>query len=637
MDGIGVAAHNDCPSSRSCGASMSAFKRHHLLPLGLTGSLALMALGVPGAQAHTHPTPIERAAPAVVFIEAREHVEVTLIEHDLVPDRHGIHVHVFEDTSEPLLDTASGFFVDPSGTVVTTGALLRQDLDKGEVWAINHTFADRYRQARLPADPAVRHHIGPRSDRIEQRLQACYPPHISLQDAGGCVVRRQMVYRVHPYVTDQRRYGNLPGEVDLEHSTADVALLRVRSNNLPTVTVAPPSPQETALAVLGFTAVPGTTGAHRQQVINQHFAKPGGPVFKSANLDAAEAEGSAMLKEQLGHGVEGGPVVAGGGKAASAGQVVGLIPGPAPAGQPVPRLVGAATILGVLRSAGVANRSSVTDQQFELAMHHFKNKEYSASIPYLENTLKQFPGQALAAADLAVARDQVKKGAGSPATSASAGVAVAAAHTSSSGWLVPTGIVVVVLAALLAVVVALRQRRRGHGGGDRAQPSAAGPPAPGADGRGVRTGAAQDRAPSHEGPSGVPAAGSTPSRTPASHGGARGDAQATPRAAASQTSAGGAAPSGVRARQELVRPSSSSTRSPGAQDSTPRPGPERGADRQSAVLRHNGPPDGGHPLTGSLPSAGSAPSEVPRFCTSCGGQLAAGHRFCGRCGTPVGQ
>ncbi|HEV7196419.1 MAG TPA: hypothetical protein VGN19_10795, partial [Pedococcus sp.] len=92
--------------------------------MAVAASLGLLAVGVSSGQAHTHPTATERAAPAVVFIEAKAHVEVTLVEHDLFSDAHGVHVHVFQDTSEPVLDTASGFFVDPNGTIVTTGALL---------------------------------------------------------------------------------------------------------------------------------------------------------------------------------------------------------------------------------------------------------------------------------------------------------------------------------------------------------------------------------------------------------------------------------------------------------------------------------------------------------------------------------
>ena len=612
MVGNGVLAHYDCPPSRSCGAHMSANQRHHLLPVALAASLCLMTLGVPAAQAHTHPTPIERAAPAVVFIEARAHVEVTLIEHDLFPDKHGIHVHVFSYTADPLLDTASGFFVNPTGNVVTTGALLRQDLDKGEVWAVNQAFAARYRQARLRVDPFVRKHIGPRTDRIEQRLQACYPPHLSLQDAGGCVVRRSATYVVHPDVTDQRVYGNLLAEADMQHSTTDVGLLRVRSNGVPSVIIAPPLPTDRPMDALGFVGIPGpvssvpdpnNTNPHGLHDIAQHFIKGHVPLLQYTGLTADEAAGSAMLKQQLGKGIEGGPVVDGGKDANSGGQVIGIFPAPAPPGQPVPKLVGATAILGVLKSAGVPNQTSLTDTQFEEAMHHFKNKEYAASIPFLEATLKQFRGHALAAADLATAKAQVAKGLGSPAmTPAPVSTQTTSKGSSGKGLLIG-GLVVLVLAALAALGLALRRRGRHDAG--RVAPTPAGA-ATAASGRQATGPAAGDRAaPAH-------AHGSAP-------------AAGAPRASSSPGGAPGAAPSRVRERPDLVRKASSSASAPGPQPST-------------VQRTANNTPSAGHQLTSGARSAAPAPAPTAtRFCTSCGGRLAAGHRFCGRCGAPVGD
>jgi hypothetical protein len=620
MDDNGVAAHNDCPSSRSCGEIMSGKQRHCLLPLVVTTSLGLMALGVSTAQAHTHPTPIERAAPAVVYIEGRANVEVALIEHHTGPEKRAVHISIIQSTWNPLLDTASGFFVDPNGTVVTTGDLLRPRNTDAEVYAVNEAFAKQYGvQAPLPPNPYSRHHVGKGTNTVDQRLQACYPPHKLPNDSGGCVIRTTMAYTVHPYVTDQRLYGNLPAEVDTKHSTPQVALLRVRSNNLPTVTVAPPSAQETALAVLGFTDIPGATGDHKQLVINQHFATPGGPVLKSAHLDAAEAAGSAMLKKELGRGVEGGPVVAGGGKATSSGQVVGLIPAAAPAGQPVPTLVGATTILGVLKSAGVPNQTSLTDAQFEAAMHHFKNKEYAASIPFLENTLKQFRGHALAAADLAIAKEQVAKGAGAPTMTTPATAATTSTSQSSSGkGLLVLGLVVAAVAALVILGVALRQRRRGT----RADGKAAPPPA-GSGPTAAASGGPAKAVPLPGRGAPTPARGST----------------AAPAAGAPSTPAGGA-PSRVRERPELLRQTPVTGAAPGAQPSMNRPPSPRAATDQPSALQHspNSNPSPVNQLTAGGSTAGSTPAPpVTKFCTSCGGRLAAGHRFCGRCGAPVGN
>jgi hypothetical protein len=90
--------------------------------------LALTAvLLVPGALpalAHQHLTPLEWSAPGVVYVEARAQVEVALVEHRQ-SDPAGIHIAIIQSTSNPVLASASGFVVDPTGTVVTSGAITR--------------------------------------------------------------------------------------------------------------------------------------------------------------------------------------------------------------------------------------------------------------------------------------------------------------------------------------------------------------------------------------------------------------------------------------------------------------------------------------------------------------------------------
>ena len=83
------------------------------------------ALLVPGAwpaAAHEHPTPTERAAPGVVYVEAGAEVEVSLVEH-LQSDPGGVHIRIIQSTATPVLAAASGFVVDPTGSVVTSGAI----------------------------------------------------------------------------------------------------------------------------------------------------------------------------------------------------------------------------------------------------------------------------------------------------------------------------------------------------------------------------------------------------------------------------------------------------------------------------------------------------------------------------------
>ena len=136
------------------------------------------------------PTPTERAAPAVVYVEARAQVDVALVEH-LQTDPEGIHIRIVQSTSTPVLAAASGFVVESTGTIVTTGAITQTDLDKARVYAVNEAFKKQYGdQAPMSDDLFSRQQVGDASNRIEQRLEACYPPHRT-NDAGGCVVTVQ--------------------------------------------------------------------------------------------------------------------------------------------------------------------------------------------------------------------------------------------------------------------------------------------------------------------------------------------------------------------------------------------------------------------------------------------------------------
>ncbi|HEV7194502.1 MAG TPA: hypothetical protein VGN19_01055, partial [Pedococcus sp.] len=490
------------------------------------------------------------------------------------------------------------------------------------------------------ADPFIRQHIGPSTDRIEQRLQACYPPHLSLQDAGGCVTRKQLDFVVYPFVTSQATDGNLPAEALAGKSTSDVGLLRVQTNGVPTVRLAPALPTDYALDVLGFVGTPGPVSSvpdpknlnpHGEHDIAQHFAPIGGPILKSVALKPDEAAGSAMLKQQLGKGIEGGPVVDGGKDAASGGQVIGLIPAPAPPGQPVPTLVGATTILSVLKNAGVTNQSSLASAQFEAAMHHFKNQEYAASIPYFVNSLKQFRGQALATADLAKARDEVTAGRGSPKVNTATSTTGPPGSGGSGGSggssrtiLLTIGLVAAALVALVVLGLALRARRR-EAGKDVTTPSGGSTPTPVPVGGGPRHG-------SQPSPGGAPGA----ARVPMAH---------VPRDGAPAAPSTRSAAPRTAERPGLPHRGSSSPPPPPNQPSRRRPSPAQPSTNQPSTNQpstidrstDNNPSPVPHLMAEAQP-AGTAPSSHwTAFCTSCGARLSERHRFCGLCGAPVGQ
>jgi hypothetical protein len=436
------------------------------IPWVVALTAALLVPGTVPAGAHVHPTPTERAAPAVVYVEARAEVQVALVEH-LQSDPGGVHIAIIQSTSNPVLATASGFVVDPTGTIVTSGALTQTDLDRARVYAVIEAFKKQYGdQAPLPGDLFTRQQIGDATNRLQQRLEACYPPNRT-NDAGGCVVTVTPTYIVYPYVTSQEQYGQSRAEL-LPASTPDVAVLRVRgASGMPTVPLGESTEGAKALGVLGFTGVPGEL-----QAINSHLAEVGGSTLKTEGLTEDEMKDAVRLPDALRAGMRGGPVLA------EDGRVIGLLEPEANSGPPpatAGRLVDAGAIQDVLSAEGITPRRGPVDTSFEAAMHAFKNGGFAAAIPNLEATLAVFPGHAMAATNLAVAKEKVASGAPGPATPAAGDRGTPATGSASD---VPWTVVLLAVAAVLvlaavATPVLRRRRRTSAGGGVTPSPVAA--------------------------------------------------------------------------------------------------------------------------------------------------------------------
>src|SRR6185295_10810841 len=111
-----------------------------------------------------------------------------------------------------------------------------------------------------------------------------------------------------------------------------------------------------------------------------------------------------------------------------------------------------------------------TDAVYENAMHNYKNRLYTPAIPSLTQTLKLYPGHALAEAQLADANK--KKGTAEEATAPSTPERTAS-NTSTSLWYTVVWVAIGVMALLVAVLAFLLIRRRG-----RRRPKAAGFNAP---------------------------------------------------------------------------------------------------------------------------------------------------------------
>ena len=580
-------------------------------------TIALLMPGTRPAGAHDHPTPTERAAPGVVFVAAGAEVEVSLVEH-LQSDPGGIHIKIIQSTSTPVLASASGFVVGPTGAIVTSGAITGSDLERARIYAVNEAFQRQYGGAAPMADdPFTRQQIGAPTDRLQQRLEACYPPHTT-NDAGGCVVRVTPTYVVYPNVTSQEEYGKLPAEL-LEGSTPDVAVLQVRgASSMPTVDLGDSTKGASALAVLGFTGIP--QGADTLQAINSHLAEPGGTVLKSQDLTEAEAEAAVKLAPALQNGLRGGPVLD------EQGQVIGFLEPDADSGPPpatAGRLVDVGTIREVLSAAGVTPLRGPVDTSFERASHPFKNGGFAAAIPNLEATLELFPGHALAAANLAEAQLNVAEGTPGPARPEGGSAA------SGDGAGFPWAAVLVAVAAvlLLAVVVLLVLRRRRQASGPGGVAPSPGSPKPGLAKPGSPKPGLAKPAPARPG-------------TAASK---EGRPREGTHAASSRTATGSGprpeAPSGVRgSRAGGVSVIEDRGSGPVGAPTTAVPGQRAADDGGDGFRGASRAVVAPAPSTSSGPDAPyvPVPADSQAFCTSCGAALGPHHKFCGRCGRATG-
>jgi hypothetical protein len=565
---------------------------------------ALLLSGTTPAGAHDHPTPTEKAAPGVVFVQAGAAVEVSLVEH-LQSDPDGIHIKIIQSTSNPVLASASGFVVDPTGAIVTSGAITQTDLERAKIYAVNEAFQARYGdQAPLSGDNFTRQQVN--DPRLEQRLEACYPPHTT-NDAGGCVVTVTPTYVVYPYVSSQEKYGGLPATL-LPVSTSDVAVLQVRgASSMPTVGLGESTKGARALAVLGFTSIP--EGIDALQAINSHLDKVGGSVLKTADLTEDEAAAAVRLAPAVQAGLRGGPVLA------EQGQVIGFLEPEANSGPPpatAGRLVDVGTILQVLTAARVTPRRGPVDTSFEAASHAFKNGGFAASIPNLKKTLELYPGHALAAANLAVAEQNVAEGKPGEAPPGDGNQAATGSGAGFPWTVVLSAVAGVLLLAAVALLV-LRRRRQASAAGGAARSPKPGSPKPGSPKPGSpkpgspKPGSAMPR-------DGEPAAPSRPAtgqrerqRAPSVVTGSRAGAVSVNEGDASGPG-GAASPSRDVSAPSAARPSRSV---PGQRLADAAGDGSRGASRSVAA---------------------PAAEARPLFCTFCGARLGPHHKFCGQCG-----
>lgn len=427
------------------GTRMRLLRTRFIVTLLVAGPTALLAVTATPASAHVHPTPTELVSPAVVRVETYAEVSISLIEHN----RKGRHIGLTQKTFRPMVAAGSGFAVDPSGGVVTTSEIIDVDLRRAEIYAVNQLFRQRYGAAApLPDDPYTTHTIKDRdpADQVADRLQRCYQPNTTDQ-TGGCLIFSRRAVEVLPFVSSQERYGKLAATV-LEQGAgqkSDVVVLKVGASSMPTARIAQ-AVRGTPFAVLGFKGVP--TNGPSLTVQNGHFARAGA-------TDLARDAEYPRLVADMAVGTLGGPVVG------DTGEALGFLTRRRTGADTQLALVGPDAIRKALTAAKVKPQSGPTDSSYNSAMHNYKNKLYAASIPDLTQTLKLYPGHALA--NEALTEANRRRGTAEDLTGR---VAAPGAPTESSQALdfrrtvlpLAVGILALVLLAV-AILVLLRRRR----------------------------------------------------------------------------------------------------------------------------------------------------------------------------------
>lgn len=427
------------------------------------GAFALVvAAGATPALAHTHPTPVELDAPAVVQVRTEAVVDIGLIEHHR---KRGAdpHIELFRRQYVIPLSTQSGFAVDPTGAVVTTNRAVNVSEEPAKIAAVNRIFKERYGGlASVPADEFSRGAIADgvndlAGDALNPRLQKCYDFN-QADESGACVIATNVRYRVMPFVTDQAMFGNLSAEVlyPPKGTPSDVAVLRVGASSMPAVQLASRL-AGSAYAVLGFRQDTAPGDPATQVKVDGHFKVVGAPEVRPVDIDKDSVTGKetdhlALQRDAVVNGVQGGPVVG------ETGQVLGFMQVDAGSSQAGLTLVGADQIRKALNAVNIVPGQGPTDTVFEAASHDFKNGLNKAALPNLAETLKLYPGHAIASANQAFAmthpdKPQDPAGTGSGALSSTSA-------SSNTGGLVPLLVAVGLLVLLGLALILLRRRNQ---------------------------------------------------------------------------------------------------------------------------------------------------------------------------------
>ena len=244
--------------------------------------------------------------------------------------------------------------------------------------------------------------------------------------------------RVYPYVAYQERHGNLAAEVLYPKTgKAKVSVLKVGSSSMPTVDLASSAAGTAHFYALGFTKIPTEPPSDKGPIVKArgHLIEDG-PEVKKDDLQL-------NLGKAVAAGVWGGPVLGETGRTSGFLQV-----NPDEAGNLIPYMTDVNAIRAALAEAKQEPRRGPTDAVFEAAFHNYKNKSYAAAIPSLDQTIRLYPGHALARQFLAVAKQKQ----GTDEDQSGRGSAVQGISTDTGGLPLAT---IALVAGLLAVLALL--------------------------------------------------------------------------------------------------------------------------------------------------------------------------------------
>lgn len=364
-----------------------------LFSLIVLGALAPAAAQTPGDAADATERAVALASPSVSFIQTSLTVRIRVTYQDFTKIS-----GLGQITERYWLDwaTGSGFTVRPDGTIVTASHVVEPNQRDVKTYAANqmlligggYNIDDLYTRYQVTDDFAM-----------NRLLQQCYR-------GVACdytIKPTVQVYSAADVARSEFPVG-LPARVvsSTGFKETDVAVLKVDTQNMPTVQLADSSAVESGdeLVALGF---PGSA-----QSLPTGVTEPTKMFGRVSNVRSTGTTSQIEVDMDVEPGMSGGPVIN------DAGQVIGLtswrfLQETGESGQVYLRTVD--DIRASLSDAGLDAETGVVDSTFAEAMDMYWGSHFTAAVPLFNKVLALYDGHPLAKSYLAKAQAE----AGGPA------------------------------------------------------------------------------------------------------------------------------------------------------------------------------------------------------------------------------